>query len=58
MAVIKPCPKCGGEAKFIKLFDKNWYNGFIRCTECLLEGRVYTSKQNAVKAWNRRVNNE
>lgn len=51
MPEIKPCPKCGGKAEFIKLYTLG-YNGFVKCTECNAEGRVYTSKQNAVNAWN------
>lgn len=58
MAELEPCPKCGGKAEFVKLFESNWYNGFVKCTECQFEDRVYTSKQNAVKAWNRKANNE
>lgn len=52
MPEIKPCPKCGGKAEFIKLFERFRYDGFVKCTKCNAEGRSYTSKQNAVKAWN------
>lgn len=52
MADLKPCPICGGEAEFVKLFESKRYDGFVRCTKCGNEGRCYTSKQNAVKAWN------
>ena len=48
---IPNCPRCGGESEWIKLWDAKRYDGFIRCTECGHEGRCYTSKQNAVKAW-------
>ena len=57
MAELKPCPKCGGEAEFIKLWESKIYNGFIKCTKCGYEERLYSSKQNAVKAWNRRADN-
>ena len=52
MAELKPCPLCGGKAEFVKLFEAKRYDGFVRCTKCGYEGRGYTSKQNAVKAWN------
>ena len=53
---IKPC-KCGGAAEFVKLWE-NRYGGFVRCTECGREGRYYTSKQNAVKSWNKGIVDE
>jgi hypothetical protein len=52
---ILPC-KCGGKPEFIKTFESKRYDGFVRCPKCGTEGRCYTSKQNAVKAWNRRMN--
>lgn len=54
---LRECPLCGGEAEFVKLFESKRYDGFVRCTQCDNEGRVYSSKQNAVKAWNRRNDN-
>ena len=57
MAELKLCPLCGGEAEFVKLFEAKRYDGFVRCTQCGNEGRGYTSKQNAVKAWNRGADN-
>lgn len=58
MAEIKRCARCGGEAEFIRLFPSKRYDGFVKCTRCGNEGRCYSSKQNAVKAWNRRVNDD
>ena len=52
---LKPCPFCGGKAEIIKthLFGKTV--GYMAgCKNCWCELRIYTSKQNAVKAWNRR----
>ena len=48
MAHIKPC-KCGGEAKFVKIGK---HCGFVTCTKCGESAKIYTSKQNAIKAWN------
>ena len=56
MAELKPC-KCGGEPEHIKLFPAKRYDCFIRCAKCGYETKAYTSKQNAVKAWNREVGN-
>ena len=48
MATINHCD-CGGEAEFVKL-DK--HAGFVRCAKCKKASKIYTSKQNAIKAWN------
>ena len=52
MDELLPCP-CGGKATLIKLFDSKRYDCFVRCDKCGAETKLYTSKQNAVKAWNR-----
>ena len=49
---LKPC-SCGGEAIWIKLYTKNRYDCFIKCLNCGKETRVYTSRQNAAKVWNK-----
>lgn len=54
---INPCPECGAEAEFVKVFDTREKGGFVRCTKCSCEGRCYTSKKYAIKCWNRRVDN-
>ena len=58
MAELKPCPFCGGEAKIVRLFTSTRYDCFVKCTKCDNESGLYTSKQNAVKEWNRRFDNE
>jgi Lar family restriction alleviation protein len=57
MAELKPCRLCGGEAEIVKLFPTKRYDCFVHCTQCGAEGKAYSSKQNAVKAWNRRFDN-
>ena len=54
MAKIKEvkCPDCGSDAEFVKLLQYR-YEGFLRCPNCGREGDLYSSKQNAVKAWNK-----
>lgn len=49
---ISPC-KCGSKAEFVKLYETKRYSGFVKCPKCGRETKSYTSKQNAVKAWNR-----
>lgn len=49
---IKKC-ECGGTPVFEKLFPRSIHCGFVRCLQCDKETKVYTSKQNAVKAWNK-----
>ena len=49
------CPKCGGESEFVKLYPSKRYDGFMRCKVCGHEGRLYTSKQNAVKNWRKKI---
>jgi transposase-like protein len=52
------CPYCGGHSEFVKLYSSisKRYDGFMKCQDCGREGRLYTSKQNAVKAWKRGKN--
>lgn len=48
MANINLC-ECGGEAAFVKTGK---HCGFVRCTKCNKDSKIYASKQNAIKAWN------
>lgn len=52
-AELNPC-LCGGNPQHIKLFPKIRYDCFFKCDKCGYETKVYVSKQNAVKAWNKR----
>lgn len=45
--------ECGAEPEVIKLYPSKRYDCFIRCPKCGKETKVYTSKQNAVKAWDK-----
>ncbi len=59
MDELKPCPFCGGEAETIKSFLYGKVAGYtVSCKKCGCELKMYTSKQNAEKAWNRRADNE
>lgn len=54
MAELKPCPFCGGEA------DVEWYvrikTGYCYCKSCKTRMPNKLSKEEAIEAWNRRVN--
>lgn len=57
---LKPCPFCGGEAKkqAVKttiLGDTYWG---IKCTKCNCGTVGYLNYNYAIKAWNRRANDE
>lgn len=56
MQELKPCPFCGGKAKY-NLFCGNVC---ITCTECM--GGVFptrgNTKEQAAEDWNRRANDE
>ena len=47
---LKPCPFCGGEAR-VTGYKSFW----IVCKECLSESTVFDTKNEAIKAWNRRT---
>ena len=47
---LKPCPFCGGEADWH--INEDAYD--VLCIECWSGTSVYTTKQEAIEAWNRR----
>ena len=55
---LKPCPFCGGQAitqemRYSMLQSEN----FVKCVNCGAESsRYYDDIHSAIKAWNRRVN--
>lgn len=50
---LKPCPFCGGEAKFFE--DKYYQIYSVTCTECDAGTNAYGIEQDAIDAWNRRI---
>lgn len=54
---LKPCPFCGGEAKF----ENFGYQVYIKCTKCKATSATFLSRvdycavDEVAKAWNRRV---
>ena len=58
MAELKPCPFCGGEAKYVYAMP---YNA-VKCKKCKSWGKTVLDryeqrdgKENAIEAWNRRT---
>ena len=57
---LKPCPFCGGEAKYLAhTFYKMSSTYGVRCDECGSESRqFFENEEEAAEAWNRRVKDE
>lgn len=60
MAELKPCPFCGGKAKYVYQMP---YNA-VKCTKCKVFGKTIVDsyeqqdgKAEAIEAWNRRTEN-
>ena len=56
MAELKPCPFCGWGT--IVLTYSLTFKTAVRCNCCEAQTKYYRSEKEAVKAWNRRVNDE
>ena len=54
---LKPCPFCGGKAEILSGFNGKYT---VQCGSggCMANIAWCTNKDSAIKAWNRRVNNE
>lgn len=60
MTELKPCPFCGGDSDGVVLlhrvrYDINCY--FVSCERCYGRTGEQTTKELAIEAWNRRVDN-
>ncbi len=57
---LKLCPFCGSQAEIQEVYHSMLSNEyFVKCKRCRAEsGRYYKGTYSAVKAWNRRVNDE
>lgn len=55
---LKPCPFCGGKAKYIQIMAKTerGYADVVQCIECFAGTRYGKDKDEAFALWNRRVN--
>lgn len=54
MSELKPCPFCGGEAR-VNAYGFNQYS--VECKICWAETPRKSGIENAIEAWNRRVDN-
>ena len=64
MSELKPCPFCGGEAYFVRIFSLCPFQSRVKCRKCGI-GTIKYSSPNALdvkilarEAWNRRVEHE
>ena len=48
---LKPCPFCGGKAEVNEFNDFIW----IYCSVCESETTLFVTLEQAIEAWNRRV---
>ena len=65
MVKLKSCPFCGGRAEqFIKFMPDNTNYYYIMCSKCKASSDMffsyvgYEGLQEAVSAWNKRVDND
>lgn len=65
---LKPCPFCGGDGRIIekiKVYDSRdkrmcrcTTDFYVRCDRCGAEAEHFDNQNSAIKAWNRRVEDE
>ncbi len=55
MTELKPCPFCGNDAVLYEEYEGGWV---IECKVCFVKIWRKNSKKAAIKAWNRRANND
>ena len=55
---LKPCPFCGGVNTKICIKGVNQYKYGVLCMDCDARGGRGKTKNEAIKAWNRRENND
>lgn len=55
---LKPCPFCGGKAEMIRYPANGKVTVSCRSSGCMANISFCVSKDRAIEAWNRRVNNE
>ena len=58
MAELKPCPFCGekGILKRKEILGRHYYK--VECLDCFAATFSELTREEAIEAWNRRVDNE
>jgi Lar family restriction alleviation protein len=56
MNKLKPCPFCG--SSLLKIYDNGLIYPWVQCVECLANTSSEPTVEEAIKAWNRRVDSE
>lgn len=54
---LKPCPFCGGRA-FIAENEELEFLPWVICSDCGCETNCFRTVEEAIKAWNRRTNEQ
>ena len=52
---IKRCPICGAKGLIHEAYDGTW---LVQCSKCYLTGPHKPTQEEAIKAWNRRANDD
>lgn len=55
MDKLKPCPFCGGSD--LRIIEAHWIKSAVICKQCGSASGCYDTEQQAIEAWNRRVEN-
>ena len=56
MNKLKPCPFCGSVECYV-VRDYELSKAWVKCICCGADTRICDSKEEAIEAWNRRVDN-
>lgn len=55
---LKPCPFCGNKVVYKRQFSESLFgaiwNWNVKCFNCIAEGPICDTEQEAISAWNRR----
>ncbi|ARL52488.1 hypothetical protein BOC51_21315 [Burkholderia pseudomallei] len=55
MSELKPCPFCGSSVTHIQGHEPMDDCHFIDCVTCGMSSKIFSTKEDAVEAWNRRA---
>lgn len=65
MEELKPCPFCGGKAEYYceehdwsdwgYISTAKYYDAYVECEKCGARTELFDTKQEAIDAWNKRI---